>query len=117
MTAYFTALGLRALIRDPASVRSWPHMQMSGFNTANLSDSDIDAVIAYLGRIAGTRKNWPDLPTAFDDGIGNANGKIAQVSKMLPDALRAADVTAATALFTPDAVTRTWHCIRKSSAN
>jgi mono/diheme cytochrome c family protein len=54
VTAYFTALGLRALIRDPASVRTWPRMQMSGFDAANLSDADIDAVIAYLGRITGT---------------------------------------------------------------
>ncbi len=54
VTAYFTALGLRALMRDPASVRTWPHMQMSGFDKANLSDTEIDAVIAYLGRVTGT---------------------------------------------------------------
>jgi mono/diheme cytochrome c family protein len=54
VTAYFTALGLRALMRDPASVRTWPHMQMSGFDAANLSDADIDAVVAYLGHITGT---------------------------------------------------------------
>jgi hypothetical protein len=54
VTAYFTAAGLRAVMRDPASVRIWPQQQMSGFDTANLSDTDIDAVIAYLGRVTGT---------------------------------------------------------------
>jgi mono/diheme cytochrome c family protein len=53
VTAYFTKDGLKALIRDPAAVRSWPQMQMPGFK-ANMSDSDIDAVIAYLGQITGT---------------------------------------------------------------
>ena len=41
-------------MRDPAGVRSWPRMQMPGFDTANLSDADIDAVIAYLGHVTGT---------------------------------------------------------------
>ena len=54
MTSYFTKAGLKALMRDPAAVRNWPRMQMAGFNTANLSDADIDAVIAYLGHITGT---------------------------------------------------------------
>lgn len=54
MTAYITEAGLRALMRDPAAVRTWPQRQMPGFDAANLSASDIDAVIAYLGRITGT---------------------------------------------------------------
>jgi mono/diheme cytochrome c family protein len=54
VTAYFTAAGLRAVMRAPASVRTWPQQQMSGFDTASLSDADIDAVIAYLGRVTGT---------------------------------------------------------------
>jgi hypothetical protein len=54
VTAYFTAAGLRALMQDPASVRTWPQQQMRGFDAANLSDADIDAVIAYLGRVTGT---------------------------------------------------------------
>ena len=53
VTVYFTKEGLKALIRDPAAVRSWPQMQMPGFK-ANMSDLDIDAVIAYLGQITGT---------------------------------------------------------------
>jgi len=54
VTAYFTAVGLRALMQDPASVRTRPQQQMRGFDAANLSDADIDAVIAYLGRVTGT---------------------------------------------------------------
>jgi mono/diheme cytochrome c family protein len=54
VTVYFTKDGLKALMRDPAAVRNWPRMQMPGFNAANLSDPDIDAVVAYLGHITGT---------------------------------------------------------------
>lgn len=46
--AYFTDLGLRALIRDPPSVRHWPAQQMPGFNASDIPDTDIDAIIAYL---------------------------------------------------------------------
>jgi hypothetical protein len=28
VTAYFTAVGLRALMQDPTSVRTWPQQQM-----------------------------------------------------------------------------------------
>jgi mono/diheme cytochrome c family protein len=54
VTAYITEAGLRALMRDPAAVRTWPQRRMPGFDAASLSASDIDAVIAYLGRITGT---------------------------------------------------------------
>ncbi|HEX5327814.1 MAG TPA: cytochrome c [Acetobacteraceae bacterium] len=46
--AYFTEPGLRALIRNPSSVRHWPAQQMPGFSAADVSDADIDAIIAYL---------------------------------------------------------------------
>ena len=46
----------------------------------------------------------PTYPNAFADDVGNATGKIADVSKKLHDALAAGDVAAASALFTPDAV-------------
>jgi mono/diheme cytochrome c family protein len=46
--AYLTAPGLRALIRNPSSVRHWPAQQMPAFNAATIPDADIDAVIAYL---------------------------------------------------------------------
>jgi mono/diheme cytochrome c family protein len=47
-TQYFTGPGLRALIRDPKSVRTWPEQHMPGFDEATLSEADLDAVIAYL---------------------------------------------------------------------
>lgn len=47
-TAYLTEPGLRALIRDPKSVRTWPLQQMQGFDQAMLPEADLDAVIAYL---------------------------------------------------------------------
>ena len=51
-TAYFTEAGLRALLRLPASVRTWPAQQMPRFDRAALSDQDIGAVIAYLRHLA-----------------------------------------------------------------
>jgi mono/diheme cytochrome c family protein len=51
VTTYFTAAGLRAVMRYPVSVRTWPQQRMSSFDTANLSEADIDAVI---GRVTGT---------------------------------------------------------------
>ena len=53
--AYFTETGLRALIRNPAAVRSWPAQQMPAFG-ATIGDSDIDAVIAYLRYLAACSK-------------------------------------------------------------
>ncbi len=55
-TAYFTEAGLRALIRNPTAVRSWPAQQMPAFDAATLGDSDIEAVIAYLRYLAGRPK-------------------------------------------------------------
>jgi mono/diheme cytochrome c family protein len=51
-TAYMTREGLRALIRDPKSVRSWPTQIMPGFTDDQISDGEIDAVIAYLAHMA-----------------------------------------------------------------
>jgi mono/diheme cytochrome c family protein len=56
VTTYFTDAGLRALIRNPASVRSWPEQHMPSFDAAVIADSDIDAVIAYL-RYLAARQN------------------------------------------------------------
>ena len=55
-TEYFQAWALRAYIRDPKSIREWSGMQMPGFGQANLSDPDLDAIIAYLGYMAHRRK-------------------------------------------------------------
>ncbi len=47
-TQYMTLAGLRALIRNPKSVRTWPLQRMQGFPATVLSDTDLDALIAYL---------------------------------------------------------------------
>ena len=51
-TQYLTKEGLRALIRNPKAVRTWPQQQMPAFDAKALSDADLDAVIAYLGQMA-----------------------------------------------------------------
>jgi mono/diheme cytochrome c family protein len=51
--AYFTDAGLRALLRDPKQVRTWPQQQMPGADRTSLPDADIDAVLAYLHAAAG----------------------------------------------------------------
>jgi mono/diheme cytochrome c family protein len=52
-THYLTDRGLRALIRDPKQVRTWPAQQMPGFDAKALPDADLDAVVAYLHTMAG----------------------------------------------------------------
>ncbi len=52
-TQYMTAAGLRALIRNPKAVRTWPQQIMPAFDEKKLSDADLDAVIAYLAHMAG----------------------------------------------------------------
>jgi mono/diheme cytochrome c family protein len=52
-TAYLTEAGLRALIRDPRSVRTWPEQRMVGFDKSLLSDGDLDAVVYYLKEMGG----------------------------------------------------------------
>jgi mono/diheme cytochrome c family protein len=49
-TDYLTEAGLRALVRDPKSVRTW--QQMPAFPLSVLPDTDLDALIAYLRQIA-----------------------------------------------------------------
>lgn len=51
-TQYLTAEGLRALIRNPKAVRTWPQQQMPAFDQKALPDADLDAVIAYLAHMA-----------------------------------------------------------------
>jgi mono/diheme cytochrome c family protein len=55
-TTYLTDAGLRALIRNPASVRHWPAQQMPGFDPVAIPDSDVDAVIAYLHQLVEQSK-------------------------------------------------------------
>jgi mono/diheme cytochrome c family protein len=54
-TEYLTHNGLRALIRDPKSARSWPAMLMPGFTADQMSDREIDLVIEYLAHMATRR--------------------------------------------------------------
>jgi mono/diheme cytochrome c family protein len=54
-TEYFEAEGLTALIRNPASVRTWPGMVMRGFSAAVIPDAELADLIAYLGYMSAHR--------------------------------------------------------------
>jgi mono/diheme cytochrome c family protein len=54
-TEYLTPAALHALIRDPASVRDWPDRKMRGFTPEQMSDREIEQVIAYLRHMAGRK--------------------------------------------------------------
>jgi len=54
-TEYLTEMGLRALIRDPQSVRAWPELAMPGYSQHDLSDEDIGLIVAYLRHMAGRK--------------------------------------------------------------
>jgi mono/diheme cytochrome c family protein len=45
---YFQIPALKKLIRNPSSVRKWPEQKMPRFDESTLSDSDLDAMIAWL---------------------------------------------------------------------
>ena len=45
---YLQPAALRKMIRNPASVRKWPDQKMPGFAEDTLSNSDLDAIIAWL---------------------------------------------------------------------
>ncbi|MFH0300707.1 cytochrome c [Bradyrhizobium sp. 31Argb] len=51
-TEYFTDAGLRALIRDPRSVRVWPEQRMPRFAEEDLSDEELELILAYLSHMA-----------------------------------------------------------------
>jgi mono/diheme cytochrome c family protein len=55
-TSYLSDAGLRALIRNPAAVRSWPGQRMPGFDRKAIGDPDLDALIAYLRHLASRRR-------------------------------------------------------------
>ena len=48
---YFRADVLPRYLRNPASVRAWPDQKMAGFEPDQLSDHEIDQVIAYLAHM------------------------------------------------------------------
>ena len=47
-TEYLTEDGLRAIIRNPRAVRTWPNQTMGGFGSKSLPDSEIDDLLVYL---------------------------------------------------------------------
>lgn len=51
-TQYLSPKGLRALIRNPKAVRTWPQQQMPAFDETMIRDADLDALIAYLAHMA-----------------------------------------------------------------
>jgi hypothetical protein len=51
-TEYFTDAGLRALIRDPRSVRIWPEQRLTGFAQEDMSDEELGLILAYLSHMA-----------------------------------------------------------------
>ena len=55
-TDYLTEAGLRALVRDPKSVRTWPQQRMPAFPLSVLPDTDLDALVAYLRQIVSRRR-------------------------------------------------------------
>jgi mono/diheme cytochrome c family protein len=57
-TQYFQESALKRYIRDPASLRHWSKMEMKGFSQDQLSDHEIDLIVAYLHHMAG-RKTTP----------------------------------------------------------
>jgi mono/diheme cytochrome c family protein len=52
-TTYLQPGTLRALIRDPASVRTWPGMVMRGFSVAAISDTELTDLLEYLKYMRG----------------------------------------------------------------
>jgi mono/diheme cytochrome c family protein len=65
-TEYFTDAGLRALIRDPRSVRVWPEQRMPSFTEEDLSDEDLRLILAYLKHMADRKSR------ATEGGSSNA---------------------------------------------
>ena len=51
-TEYLTEAGLRAIIRNPRAVRTWPNQTMGGFGSKSLPDSDLDNLLVYLRAMA-----------------------------------------------------------------
>ena len=61
---YFQPQALRQLVRNPASVRHWPGQTMPSFSREKLSDSDLDALLAYLAHMAEQRQSKHRADTA-----------------------------------------------------
>ncbi|MDD2544996.1 MAG: cytochrome c [Burkholderiaceae bacterium] len=62
--AYFQPQALRRLIRNPAQVRTWPGQAMPGFAPDQISDTELDQLLAYLGHMAQDGARQGRLPAA-----------------------------------------------------
>lgn len=49
---YFQPAALRRYIRNPASVRDWPGRVMPAFPPDQLSDRELEQIVAYLAYMA-----------------------------------------------------------------
>jgi mono/diheme cytochrome c family protein len=52
-TQYLTDAGLRAIIRNPGAVRTWPGQRMTGFDARTLPEADLGDLLIYLRAMAG----------------------------------------------------------------
>jgi mono/diheme cytochrome c family protein len=52
VTSYITPSGIRAIVRDPKSVRTWPGQIMNGFTAEQIPDAELDGLMAYLAHMA-----------------------------------------------------------------
>ncbi|MBS0238049.1 MAG: cytochrome c [Proteobacteria bacterium] len=60
---YITERGLRAIIRNPKAVRSWPQQQMEGFSEAAISNAELDALVSYLAYMGKRKSAGEALPS------------------------------------------------------
>lgn len=51
-TQYLSEAGLRAIIRNPRAVRTWPEQHMAGFGEQTLPPADLDALVVFLRAMA-----------------------------------------------------------------
>lgn len=56
-TEYFQPNALRRYLRNPASVRTWPEQKMPAISREQVSDAELDRLIAYLKQMASQRRN------------------------------------------------------------
>ena len=52
VTSYMKTTGIRAIVRDPKAVRTWPKQQMPGFTAEQIPDAELDALVAFLAHMA-----------------------------------------------------------------
>lgn len=54
-TEYFQPTALRRYLRDPAAVRAWPEQKMPAIDADQLSDVELEQLVAYLQHMTGRR--------------------------------------------------------------